>query len=126
MASMPQAAQINQGISEQARRCIELCSDCHEMCVSAFAYCIGMEGQHAEEKHLRLLMDCAEICQTSADFMLRGSNFQYRVCGVCADICESCADSCESFRNDAEMKMCAELCQQCATICREMSVTGAA
>lgn len=126
MASMPQTARINQGMSEQARRCIDLCSDCHEICVSVFAYCIALGGHHADEKHLRLLMDCARICQTSLDFMLRGSNFQYRVCGVCADVCESCADSCESFGNDATMKMCAELCEQCATVCREMSVAGAA
>ncbi|MGH9769080.1 MAG: four-helix bundle copper-binding protein [Blastocatellia bacterium] len=92
------------------------------MCVGAFAYCIGMGGVFAEEKHLRLIMDCAQICQASADFMLRGSSFEDRVCGVCADVCESCADSCESFSSDAQMRLCAEACRECAAACREMSV----
>ncbi len=122
MASRPQAAQVNHGMGEHLRRCIKLCGDCHEMCVRALAYCIGMGGQYVEEKHLRLIVDCAQICQTSADFMLRGSSFHDRVCGVCAEVCESCADSCESFSNDAQMKLCAELCRECAMTCREISV----
>lgn len=126
MASMPQMAQITEGMSEHLRRCIELCNDCHQMCVNALAHCLGIGGRHAAERHLRVLMDCAQICGTSVDLMLRGSNFQYRVCGVCADICESCVDSCELFGDDERMKMCAELCQQCATACREMSLAGTA
>jgi hypothetical protein len=94
------------------------------MCVSALAHCLRIGGRHVAEKHLRVLMDCAQVCQTSVDFMLRGSNFQYRVCGVCADICESCVDSCELFSDDEQMKTLAELCQQCATACREMSLNG--
>jgi hypothetical protein len=122
MTSRPQMAQAEQGLSEHMRRCIQLCSDCHNICALSLARCVAMGGAIAEEKHLRLIMDCAQICQTSADFMLRGSSFHGRVCGVCADVCESCADSCESFSDDAQMRLCAELCRECATTCREMSV----
>lgn len=124
MGSLPQAAQVSQEIDEHVLRCIELCRDCHDVCVSALAYCLRQGGGLTEEKHLRLLMDCVEICRACADFMLRGSSFHSRVCGVCADVCESCADSCESFGNDALMKQCADICRQCATSCRQVSVTG--
>jgi hypothetical protein len=79
-----------------------------------------------EEQHLRLLMDCALICQTSADFMLRESTFYARVCGACADICETCADACADISDDDRMKDCVALCRECATVCRDMSVSGSA
>ncbi|MGH9835945.1 MAG: four-helix bundle copper-binding protein [Blastocatellia bacterium] len=124
MESLPQTAQVFQGMDEYMRRCVELCRDCHDTCVSALAYGLRLGGRHTGEKHLRLMMDCAEICRTCADFMLRESSFHSRVCGVCADICESCADSYESFGDDDFMKQCAGICVQCATSCRQMSVTG--
>jgi hypothetical protein len=31
-----------------------------------------------------LLLDCAEICQTAANFMLRNSELHSRTCAVCA------------------------------------------
>jgi hypothetical protein len=67
------------------------------------------------------MMDCAAICQTSADFMLRGSPLHTLTCGVCAEVCERCAASCEKFPEDAMMQQCAETCQSCAASCREMA-----
>jgi len=43
--------------------------------------------QRVQPAHMRLLMDCAQACQTSADFLLRNSPFHSRNCGVCADVC---------------------------------------
>jgi hypothetical protein len=54
-------------------------------------HCLQKGGKHAEAKHLRLLMDCAEIRQTSAHFMLRGSDLHSRTCFACAEVCVRCA-----------------------------------
>ena len=113
-------------ISAEMRRCIENCSDCHNICVESVAHCLGMGGKHAEVAHIRLLMDCAEICLTSANFMLRGSELHVRTCAVCAEVCDRCADSCEKFGDDALMKQCAEICRRCAESCRKMAGTHAA
>ena len=105
------------------RSCIDECQSCHEVCVETLAHCLAMGGEHAEAEHITMLMDCAQICTSSADFMLRGSSLHAGVCGVCADICEECAESCEALEG-AEMKRCADQCRRCAESCREMAKMG--
>jgi len=80
-----------------------------------------MGGKHAEASHIQLLLACAEICQTSANFMLLGSDLHARTCGVCAEVCEQCATSCEQMGNDAQMQACAEACRRCAESCQRMA-----
>jgi len=55
----------------EMQRCLKHCQRCHSTCLEmAATYCLEMGGKHAEPAHLRLMLDCAQICQTSADFML--------------------------------------------------------
>ncbi len=103
------------------QQCIATCQDCHNVCLETLAYCLQQGGKHVEARHLKLLLDGAEICQTSADFMLRGSDLHGRVCAVCAEVCERCADHCEQFGDDAQMRRCAEACRRCAEACRPMA-----
>lgn len=112
--------------NDHLSRCLDLCRQCHEVCLATLAYCLRTGGDHAQEQHLRLMMDCAEICQTSANLMLRESGFHARTCGLCAEVCESCADACGKFESDATMQQCADLCRDCAAACREISVEGSA
>ena len=114
-------------MSGEMQQCIQNCTDCHRICVETTMHCLHMGGKHAEAKHIRLMMDCAQICQTSADFMLRMSNFHQRTCGICAEVCDQCADDCERVdRNDAQMKACADMCRRCADSCRRMASAHAA
>ena len=101
--------------------CIEECMNCHGACADTMAYCLQEGGAHADASHITLLLDCAEICQTSANFMLRGSQHHATTCGACAKICDACADACERFGEDEQMKLCAEACRSCADSCREMA-----
>ena len=57
--------------SEPMLVCIQNCQDCHRACLQTLTYCMKQGGRHAEPEHLRLLMDCADICLTSAAFMIR-------------------------------------------------------
>jgi hypothetical protein len=108
-------------VDERMRACIEECHGCHDICEEMVVHCLQMGGEYAEPSHIRLLLDCAEICQTSANFMLRMSDFHGQTCGVCADVCERCAKDCERFGDDPMMKQCAEVCRSCAQSCREMA-----
>lgn len=108
-------------MSGEMEQCIENCLDCHRICEETAAYCTQMGGKHAEPAHLMSLRDCAQICITSADFMLRGSEIHPKVCGVCAEACVRCAESCERIGDDAQMKECAEICRRCAESCQRMA-----
>jgi hypothetical protein len=107
-------------ISSDVRACIEACQSCHAVCIETLTHCLTMGGEHAEAQHIRTLLDCAQICATSADFMLRGSPMHGSVCDVCADVCNECAASCADL-DGPEMQRCAEECRRCAEHCREMA-----
>jgi hypothetical protein len=102
--------------------CIRECQTCHSVCLQmAMNHCLEMGGRHTEPAHFRLMINCAQICQTSADFMLSGSEMHAEVCGVCAEVCQACADSCRQLDG---MEMCVQACERCAESCRMMAGQG--
>jgi hypothetical protein len=101
-------------------QCIEECVKCHRVCVDTASRAMLIGGEHADAGRLILLMDCAQICQVNADFMLRKSYFHVQMCDICADICEWCAQSCDDLAADPLMKTCAQVCRRTALFCREM------
>ena len=107
-------------MSAMMQQCIQNCTDCHNICVKTIDHCLHMGGKHVEQAHLKSLLDCADTCRTSADFMQRGSALYMKACGLCAEACTSCAVTCEQFGQDAAMKVCAEQCRRCAQSCRDM------
>jgi hypothetical protein len=84
----------------------------------AATHCLETGEKHVEPVHFRTMLDCAEICQTSANFMLRNSALHAHTCRACAEICTACADSCEAV---GEMDECVETCRRCAESCRKMA-----
>lgn len=101
--------------------CTDACLACARDCLAtATTYCLAKGGDHAEPVHMRLMLDCAEICRTAADFMIRGSEQHHLVCAVCAEVCTECALSCDRLHDD-RMHHCAEVCRHCAELCRSMS-----
>lgn len=116
--SVQATQQPNEGMDE----CIRNCTECHRICLETVVYCLKLGGAHAEPEHIRLLLDCADICRTSADFMIRGSDMHALTCGTCAEVCERCAADCEQMGvDDAHLKQCAEVCRRCAESCRQMT-----
>jgi hypothetical protein len=108
------AAHLNQ----ETRPCTQACSSCHATCLqTAMNHCLDTGGKHVGAEHFRLMMSCAEICQTSANFQLSGSPFSSALCGLCADICEACMKSCEAIGG---MEACVSACRDCAASCRKM------
>ena len=113
-------------LSPEMQECITNCSDCHDVCIETMTHCLDQGGDHAAARHIGALLDCAQTCDASRDFMLRGSELHISMCGVCADACERCAKSCVSLAEDDEvMRNCAEVCRRCAETCRSMSGTHA-
>jgi hypothetical protein len=102
--------------------CIAACLDCHRSCLATVAHCLGLGGHHAEPGHIRIMMDCAQICAASADFMIRGSAHHPHLCAECAEICRECEKSCAGHPDaDTAMRACAEACRRCAEECGKMA-----
>ena len=126
---MTQHIQLSQ-VRKEMQQCIQNCFNCHSICLNTINYCLQKGGMHTEPAHIRLMLDCAEICQISANFMLRNSDFHIRTCGICAEVCDRCARDCDRVAspqenrmgNDAQMKACADMCRRCADSCRQMAM----
>jgi hypothetical protein len=112
-------------MTQKMQQCIDECQSCHALCVETTNHCLEQGGRHAEASHIRALLDCADACRTSADFMLRMSPLHAAVCRVCAEACEACAESCARFAGDELMRRCADACRRCASSCRQMSTMTA-
>ncbi|HSH96518.1 MAG TPA: four-helix bundle copper-binding protein, partial [Roseimicrobium sp.] len=90
------------------QQCIQNCTECHAVCAKMPAHCLKLGGPHAAPEHIGLLIDCAQICATSADFMLRVSPHHAHTCRACSVLCDACAKDCERIAgDDAMMKQCA-------------------
>lgn len=106
-------------MSKMMQACIDECLACYRVCLGeAMNHCLEAGGKHVEPEHMRLMMACAEICRTSAHFMLIGTEEHKQTCGVCAEVCEACAESCEKV---GDMKECADQCRRCSESCRAMA-----
>lgn len=99
--------------------CIENCLECHRICFElAMNHCLETGGEHTEPAHFRLMINCAEICRTSANFMLSGSDLHKLTYGLCAEICRRCADDCQQLDG---MDECVEACRRCAETFERMA-----
>ncbi len=100
------------------QHCIETCRACDAACSETVIHCFKTGGS---SDHARLLLDCAQVCATSAGFMLRGSPLHPILCRACAEVCERCAEACERAAGDERMQRCAAACRACAESCDRMA-----
>lgn len=105
------------------QQCIDRCLDCYQTCFSmAMSRCLPEGGKYIEGRHLGLMLNCAELCRTTAEFMMSSSPLHGRVCAACAEVCNACAESCEQVGGMAD---CVQACHACAESCRRMSASSA-
>src|SRR3954465_15348844 len=85
-------------VSPFLQQCVERCLDCYWTCrQTAMNQCLETGGEHVAPEHFRLMINCADICATTADFMLSGSRLHGPVCAACAEVCDACASSCANL-----------------------------
>ncbi len=119
---MPKTSPPAAHAAHDIEQCIENCVNCHRICLEVTAlHFRGEAPKSMPEATVRLLIDCAEICRTSADFMIRGSELHPHTCRACAVVCHRCAEACDRMGDDPHMAACVEACRRCAETCREMS-----
>lgn len=96
------------------RQCIEDCINCHALCYSAGMRYPGSPGNDDAS----VLIACAELCRTTANFMLAGLPLEQRVCELCAEACAACARFCEQ---NAGLDTCLDACRRCLASCKRMT-----
>jgi hypothetical protein len=110
-------------ITPEVRRCVESASDAYTSCTETLTYSLSGGGELANPWHIRLLIDCAEICQTTQNALLRASELTPLLTTVCAEACEKCAESCRAVDSaDEQLETCAEVCLHCAECCHELAI----
>lgn len=97
------------------------CQDCHLICREALAL-HGDEagGSQLSPRHIKRVMACIEICQTTANLLVIRAPMSDQLCELCAHLCEQCATSCRAIDLDI-MKRCVAACQRCARACYDAS-----
>jgi hypothetical protein len=91
---------------------------CYEMAMSQARQ---PGGKPLEVEHLALMLNCADLCETTARFLINDSPVQARVAGVCAEVCQECARHCERVN---DMNECVDACRACAVDCGRLSSMG--
>ncbi|MEO6879082.1 MAG: four-helix bundle copper-binding protein [Gemmatimonadaceae bacterium] len=114
----------NEDAHDEMQECIEECLNCHAVCTMTLQHCIASGGDITELNLIGLLLDCAEICQTSANYMLRGSPYHVITCAASAELCRACEDACRGVPDDEQLAHCADVCASCAEACDRMAQMG--
>lgn len=106
-------------LSDEMEECVRDCLNAHRVCVDTLVYCLergDLAGRLARE-----LLDCAEMCETAAHFLLRGSELHPRACALCAEVCAVLADACDEFADDPQLRVCADACRAASASCRAVA-----
>jgi len=104
------------GTTQEALQALSHCAlTCHSM---ALVHCLEMGGAHTHPPHLRLMLDCASVCTTTAELAGHKSQFHTQMAALCAVICETCAEACAAL---GDMEDCVAACQRCAAHCRTLA-----
>lgn len=92
-------------------------AECAAACNNCLISCLDEEDVHMMSQCIKLDIDCARICQTTADFISRKSDYTGHLIKECIEICTNCVKECA--KHDMEhCKRCAEACKNCAEVCK--------
>ena len=94
---------------------------CRRACLDAVRRALDAEGPALDDAQLGLLLDGAEVCETTIRFRRRNFTLDPRVCAVCVEVCQRCVALCEALADDSVMRACGDACRRCAAICQRLA-----
>ena len=74
--------------------CIDACNKCAQACLECFNACLNEPDLNARKNCVKMLVECAMMCQMSAATMSMGGSFTTEHCQMCAKVCDKCAEEC--------------------------------
>jgi hypothetical protein len=75
---------------------------CRRACLDAVRRALDAEGPALDDAQLGLLLDGAEVCETTIRFRRRNFTLDPPVCAVCVEVCQRCAALCEALADDSQ------------------------
>jgi hypothetical protein len=102
---------MTETISREIQQCVEACRECKKCC-AALATSGGLDS-----RTIGMVKDCAEICKTCSNLVLRESHFSANISKLCAKACKDCAAACEKASQSGIAQDCAAACRHCAEAC---------
>ncbi|OPJ58179.1 hypothetical protein CLORY_37430 [Clostridium oryzae] len=106
-------------VANKYQACIDACEKCAQTCYECFEACINEPDLNTRRNCVKMLIECARICETSAALMSMNGMLAIEQCKMCADICDSCEKECRLYQ-DEHCQKCADVCRICASECRRM------
>jgi hypothetical protein len=103
---------------------LEVFRACRRACLDAVRWALDDDGPTLDDAQIGVLLDGAEVCETTIRFRRRNSTLHPRMCAACVAMCERCAELCQAFAADPVMRACGEACRRCADVCRELTGNG--
>ncbi|MFC5068545.1 four-helix bundle copper-binding protein [Flaviflagellibacter deserti] len=109
-------------------RAIDIAADCALICTSCADACLGEPMAAELTQCIRLDLDCADVCATTASVATRrtGSNEALikSMLEVCSEACRVCGEECARHADHHEhCRICADTCRQCEQACREAAAS---
>lgn len=106
---------------------------CAQICTSCADACLAEEHAAGLRRCIRLNLDCADVCETTARLVVRQTDspneLVHAQLHACILACQLCADECETHagRHD-HCRICSETCRHCQGRCNfllgEISSSG--
>jgi hypothetical protein len=100
---------------------LRMLQDCSSMCNKMCDVLLNRQDVHQRRHQLKLLADCASICELCAKFVAGNSLLMKSICEYCAYVCEVCGNECLKHP-DQESQMCGQMCLNCARECRSLAM----
>ena len=78
-------------------------------CNAAFRYCSTEASEVDDLEDLLCLVDCAEVCATTAALVTRHGQHAMALRGLCLRQCRDAAETCGKYANDEVLATCAQV-----------------
>lgn len=109
------------------RDCIEACGDCLRVLRSyARNGARAGPGSRRERAMWRLMLDCAEVCEATANLLRADLACPPQRIEACRKLCAECAAACDATAPSGPIGACAAACRRCAQACMAVSARSAA
>jgi hypothetical protein len=109
---------------------IDALNDCAQACTADADADLGDEDVASMITCLRLCLDCADVCTTTARVVSRQTAYEAGVIRplleACAATCARCGDECQTHADmHAHCRVCEVACRRCEQACRDLLAANA-
>lgn len=114
--------------ARQMAMTVDALIECAEACTSCADACLSERMVDELRMCIRLNMDCADVCGTTARVLGRHTgtepHMNVALLQACMLACRACAEECEGHASMHEhCRICAESCRRCEEACARMLLT---